>query len=123
MASRPMTFQEALDAYLAEARAVMIERQRKYGPENIRALGLRGVLDRVRNDKLERISRVVERQDLRRRCLDAGMPREIVDQYLPELQADFSDESLRDAIIDVVNYGLIMLMLLDGVWGLPLAGE
>lgn len=123
MASRPTTFEEALDERISEARAIMIERQRKYGANNVKALGLAGVLDRIRHDKIERLARVIERRRLRQECLRAGMPREVVDQYLPDLQADFSDEKMRDTIIDLVNYGLILLMLYDGVWGLPLSEE
>lgn len=123
MASRPQTFEEALDERLAECRAVMIQRQAKYGPRNVQALGLRGLLDRIRHDKIERLARVIERRHLREQCLAAGMPQDVVDRYLPDLQADYDDESLRDTMIDIANYALIMLMVHDGVWGLPLAGE
>lgn len=120
---RATTFEEALDERLSELRALLIERQRKYGPNNIRALGLAGILSRIEHDKMERLSRVIRRQALRDACLQAGLPRDVVDRYLPEPDGDFADESLRDAILDVAGYAIIMAMVYDGDWGLPLAEE
>lgn len=120
--SQPQTFEQALDSVLADMRAVMIERQKKYGPDNIRRLGIRGVMDRATNDKGGRLLRYYERQELREACLVAGMPTDVVDTYLPELSGDFPDDSVEDAHIDQANYaGPIALMLRRGIWGLPLA--
>lgn len=105
-------------------RAVIISRQRKYGPNNVLRLGIRGVLDRPMHDKMERLRRYYDREDLRARCPQAGMPQEVIDRYLPSLAADYADETLDDAHIDAANYvGVIALMLKRGWWGLPMEGE
>lgn len=120
----PQTFEEAVDRILAEMRAVMIERQRKYGPENIREQGVLGVLMRARNDKMNRLHRFYEREQVREMCLAHGMPQEVLDRYLPVLSGDFADDSVEDAHLDAANYvGPIGLMLRRGWWGLPLASE
>lgn len=92
------TFEEILDAKLAECRDVMIRKERDYGPNNIAAWGELGVAVRL-TDKVERL----------RHLLQSGRQP--------------SNESLRDTAIDITNYGLILLMLLDGEWGAPLAEE
>lgn len=124
MNDEPNTFEEAVDRILAEMRAVMIERQRKYGANNVWHLGIIGVLDRALHDKMERLRRYYDREDLRGRCREAGMPQEVIDRYLPSLAADYGDEALEDAHIDAANYvGVIALMLRRHWWGLPLAEE
>lgn len=121
--AQPMTFQEAVDLVLAEMRHIMIIRQRKYGPENIRGLGLLGVLQRALHDKGSRLLVHYEREDLRQRCLAAGMPQDVVDEHLPP-NGDYADESVDDAHIDLANYaGPIGIMLRRGWWGLPLADD
>lgn len=121
VADKPETFEEALDMALRDQRTIMVRRQNRYGPDNVRNLGLLGVLNRARQDKLGRIARVYEREYVRELCLMEGMPPEIVDQYLPSYRSNFDDESLEDAHIDAANYlGPISLMLLRGHWGLPL---
>lgn len=75
-------------ALFDELSNIMQERHSKYGPGNISRHGVPGILVRI-DDKLARLSHSGE---------------------------DFSDESYRDAWLDVVNYGLIALMFLDGTW-------
>lgn len=117
----PQTFEQALDLCLADMRRVMMERQRKYGADNIRRLGLRGVVDRAVNDKGGRLLRYYKREELRQQCAEAGMPPDVLDRYLPPLSGDFPDDSIEDAHIDQANYaGPISLMLKRGWWGLPL---
>ena len=124
MNDAPRTFEEALDRILGEMRQVMIERQHKYGPDNVRRLGILGVLDRAQHDKMARLRRYYEREELRSRCAEAGMPQEVIDRYLPSLAADYDDESLDDAHLDAANYvGVIALMLRRGWWGLKLQSE
>jgi len=119
--SSPQTFEEALDLCLADMRRVMIERQHKYGPDNIQRLGLRGVVDRAVNDKGGRLLRYYKREEIRQQCLEAGVPQEVLDRHLPTLAGDFPDDSVEDAHIDQANYaGPISLMLRRGWWGLPL---
>ena len=81
-------FELDLDDLLKEVRDLMADRHRKYGPGNISKRGIPGVLVRL-DDKLAR---------------------------LDNSDADFTDESYRDAWMDVVGYGLIALMWLDGDW-------
>lgn len=67
---------------------LMEGRHAKYGPGNISRHGVQGILVRM-DDKLARLA---------------------------HSEADHSDESYRDAWLDVINYGLIALMFMDGVW-------
>lgn len=120
----PRTFEEAVDLVLAQMRHTMIERQRKYGPENIFKQGLEGVLGRTESDKLARLHHYYDREFLRQKNLAQGVPQEVIDQYLPAHGGDFPDDSIEDAHIDAANYvGPISLMLKRGWWGLPLAEE
>jgi len=101
---KPKTFEEALDAELALMRGIMIARQTKYGPENIKQGGIHGLIVRMQ-DKLERI-----KQDHRKchvfKCIN---------------QRSLPDEEMDDAWIDLANYaGPIALMLVHGTWGLPM---
>lgn len=92
MTDAPRTWEQGLDAVLAHMRAIMVERHRKYGPENIRQYGVFGCLVRA-SDKLTRLSH------------DA---------------TDFPDESVDDTHTDLGNYGsVIPLMLRWGYWDLP----
>ena len=97
---RPKTFEDALDTILAEMRAVMIERQLKYGPTNIQDCGKPGIAVRL-SDKAAR---------LRHAWLDGR-------------GADAPDESVDDTLIDAANYAVIGLLLGRGWWGLPMEGE
>lgn len=101
------TFEGTFDELFAEAFDLLVERQRKYGPENIRQLGLFGVFSRMASDKIERIRR--------------GMNGTIAHGIIDIDTTDFGDESFDDALIDIANYALIMLALKRGLWGRPLA--
>ena len=96
-ADTPQTFEEALDLCLADMRRVMIERQHKYGPDNIQDCGKPGVAVRL-SDKAAR---------LRHAWLDGR-------------GVDAPDESVDDTLIDAANYAVIGLLLGRGWWGLPL---
>lgn len=77
-----------------EALNLLISKQNDYGPYNIsRAPG--GPLNGLRVRIFDKISRI-------NNLLDTGAT--------PE------NESLRDSFIDLANYGLIALMVLDGTW-------
>jgi len=95
MASRPQTFQEALAAVNEECDAIMVRKQLDYGPDNITTWGLLGIAVRS-TDKVMRLKEL----------LTSGRK--------PQ------NESLRDTLVDLRNYATIGLMLMDGVWGLPL---
>jgi hypothetical protein len=81
-------FGYGLAKVLDEVERVMHERHKKYGPGNINRHGIRGVMVRM-DDKIARVENTDE---------------------------DFTDESYRDAWLDLAGYGLIGLMLIDGTW-------
>ena len=103
----PGSFEATFADLYQEAFELLVERQRKYGPNNIRKLGLWGVFGRFADDKVERI----------RRSFNGTITNGELDVTL---DGDFGDEALEDAIIDSGNYPLIMLALLRGIWGRPL---
>lgn len=94
----PKTFEEALAGAIAECRDLMVLKQRDYGSENISSWGIIGVAVRA-NDKVARAKNLL---------LKNRQP---------------SNESLRDTFMDLANYGLIGLMILDGIWGMPMEEE
>lgn len=77
-----------LEELMVEVFELMEDRHQKYGSGNIAKRGIPGILVRL-DDKLARI--------------DNG-------------DMDYADESYRDAWMDVVGYGLVALMCLDGNW-------
>lgn len=79
------------DAHQDAARLIMVERQHKYGPHNISAMGFDGVIVRM-NDKFARL----------RNGLEAH-----------------GDESVADTLYDLANYSLIGLMVYEGSWPKP----
>lgn len=105
----PTTWEEGLDAVLHEMRAIMVERQDKYGPENITQQGLLGVLTRAQDDKIERIKGALNGSVVRGRV--------VLD---PIEDGSQTDDTFDDGCIDAANYiGPIMLMLKRGWWSLP----
>ncbi len=120
---KPQTWEEALDIVLQEQRRIMIERHKKYGPNNILQVGIKGVIDRACSDKIERLKTYYEPLYVRESLSKYGIPQDIIDQYVP-LPLEFDDESIEDAHIDAANYlGPISLMLRRGWWNLPMKGE
>lgn len=103
------TFQSTFQSIFDEAFDLLVERQRKYGPENIRKLGVFGVFGRLSDDKVERLRRAMNGR------IEHGNA--IIDDF-----ADFGDESFEDALFDIANYALIIIALKRGVWGRPLEG-
>ena len=105
-AAWPSTWEEALDAVLAEMRAVMVSRQDKYGPDNILRQGILGVLTRVQDDKIERIKGALNGTVVRGRV------------FLDPIPEGDDDDTFTDGVIDAANYLVIMLMLYRRWWGL-----
>ena len=73
---------------------ILIKKQADYGPHNIgRAPGgaLNGLIVRIH----DKISRII---------------------HLTSNEVDPQNESLRDSYVDLANYALIALMVLDGTW-------
>jgi hypothetical protein len=89
-----LKFETDLKTQFAEAQAVLIKKHADYGPKNI-SLSPGGPLNglRVRMwDKLARINNLV----------DSG--------------ANPENESLKDSFLDLANYAIIAMMVLDGQW-------
>ena len=92
------TFERALDAEWAQARALMVSKQVAYGSKNVEVFGELGILVRA-SDKLERL------------------------KHLTATGADPDWETVEDTWRDLMNYALIALMLRHGAWGLPMEAE
>lgn len=90
----PPHLREWLDALVDEAKAVMRERGKKYGPGNIAEWGELGVLVRL-SDKMARLREM---------------------QQNGSSASDFADESVEDTYIDIINYGIIALAWRRGLW-------
>ena len=89
-----LEFQDDLAGQFSEAQAVLLKKHADYGPKNI-SLSPGGPLNglRVRMwDKLARINNLI----------DNGVT--------PE------NESLKDSFLDLANYSIIAMMVLDGQW-------
>ena len=87
-------FEDSLASKFDEAEALLIKKHKDYGPKNISESpggALNGLRVRM-HDKLARINHLY----------DSGAA--------PE------NESLRDSFIDMANYAIIALMVLDGEW-------
>jgi len=93
--NKPATFEQALARLNAECDRVMVKKQLDYGNLNIAIWDILGVAVRL-TDKVMRLRELI---------LSGRLPQ---------------NESIRDTAVDIRNYGLILLMLVDGLWGLPM---
>jgi len=122
--NEPQTWEEALDICLDEMREIMIDRHKKYGPKNILALGIKGVLDRGIHDKGQRLLTHYKPIWAREELINYGIPEEKIERLLAEhmpMPDEFADETIEDAHYDFANYvGPICLMLRRGWWELPM---
>lgn len=87
-------FKEVAKPFYSETFQVLVKKQSDYGPKNI-SLSPGGPLNGLRvrmHDKLSRINHLI----------DSGAT--------PE------NESLRDSFLDLANYSIIAMMVLDGTW-------
>jgi hypothetical protein len=87
-------FSDALDDKFVEAQGLLLKKHKDYGPKNI-SQSPGGPINGLRvrmHDKLARIN------------------------HLYDNGASPENESLRDSFIDLVNYGIIALMVLDDEW-------
>jgi hypothetical protein len=87
-------FEKAVSSKYIEAEQLLLRKHRDYGPKNISGSpggALNGLRVRI-HDKLARINNLY----------DSGAT--------PE------NESLRDSFIDMANYALIALLVIDGEW-------
>jgi hypothetical protein len=102
MTEERRSFEARMEPYYREAFAILCERQRRYGPTNIISAGTWGVLEQLTN-KVERA-----RAQIQGEVVDGKV---LIDQLGIEREA-----VLRDSIIDLVNYSVILLALRDGEW-------
>lgn len=87
-------FVNSVESRIDECAEILISKQEDYGPYNIsRAPG--GPLNGLRVRIFDKISRI-------NNLIDSGV--------------DPKHESLRDSFLDLANYGIIGLMVIDGVW-------
>lgn len=100
------SFEDVFRDIFDEAFNLLVERQKKYGPENVRKLGLYGIFTRI-EDKMERL----------RHAFNGEMKR---GEFSVTETDESSDESLDDGDIDAANYHLIRVALRRGLWGKPL---
>jgi hypothetical protein len=87
-------FRDIAVSYYDDALNVLVKKQADYGPKNI-AHAPGGALNGLRvrmHDKMSRINNLVD------------------NNATPE------NESLRDSFLDMLNYSVIAMMVLDGVW-------
>lgn len=108
--SEQETFEEVFEKIYGEAWDIMMQRQRRYGPENIRKQGLHGVTTRIGEDKLSRI-----KNTLRGKVIAGEV---VLDEMGPEEMA-----VAEDAFFDIANYSLICISLMRKKWGAPMKHE
>lgn len=92
--SNSSAFEEAVQQKFQHAKSVLLQKHKDYGPLNI-ALAPGGAINGLRvrmHDKLARINHLV----------DSGAK--------PE------NESLKDSFLDLANYAIIAMMVLDNEW-------
>lgn len=108
----PVTFEDTVDDVLFEVASLIIERQRTYGPDNIRQQGIFGIVNRIGNDKLARI-----RQRLNGAIVNG-------DIRLNEIDLGSVDEpGIINDLADVIGYAVCGILLARGEWGRPLSEE
>ena len=102
------TFEAVFEDIFREALDLLIERQRKYGPDNIANQGLYGIITRIADDKIARVRTAMNgRVVYVKVVIDPISDREAADTF-------------EDALLDIANYSLIALALKRGLWGKPL---
>jgi hypothetical protein len=104
------TFEQEFHRIYAEAFALLIAKQRRYGNSNIEQLGLHGVISRISFDKVSRALKFMNGRIVNGKVELDGMD-------------DSTEESLEDTLLDIANYALIAVALRRGVWGKPLEEE
>jgi hypothetical protein len=88
------SFNDAVQFKFQEAKSVLLQKQKDYGPKNI-SHSPGGPLNGLRvrmHDKLARIN------------------------HLVETGATPENESLKDSFLDLANYAIIAMLVLDGEW-------
>jgi hypothetical protein len=88
------TFNEAVQQKFQHAKSVLLQKHKDYGPLNI-ALAPGGAINGIRVRMWDKIARI---------------------NHLLETGADPQNESLKDSFLDLANYAIIAMMVLDDEW-------
>lgn len=105
----PREFTEYFADLSQESYDVLIQRQEGYGPSNIEGLGPYGVFSRLALDKCGRIATSLNG------TIKSGVP---------QVSPDWFNDGVRDALIDISNYALILIALGENKWSeVARAGE
>jgi hypothetical protein len=105
----PKEFIEYFADLSQESYDILIQRQEGYGPSNIEGLGPYGVFSRLALDKCGRIATSLNG------TIKSGVP---------QVSPDWFNDGVRDALIDISNYALILIALGEGKWSeVARAGE
>jgi hypothetical protein len=114
MPDNPKTWEEALLLVSGKRLDLCMQRHYKYGPGNIAAFGLLGVVIRL-SDKIERLKTAIETA-----VKDDGWNGNLASLTFADTHAD---ETVIDTLSDVGNYADIARMLMAGYWHLPIEGD
>lgn len=105
-------FEDAIAAVFDAAQDIMLSKRAQRGTDNITEQGLSGVLARLASDKAARLRATYHKTVLWEAALEnpSAFPAEglIIDA-----------NGLVDDLLDTINYAVIALTLLYGVWSLP----
>ncbi len=85
---------EEFEKIQGEGRRLCIQKNRAYGEKNISIFGLDGVIVRM-SDKVQRLISLA---------------------YHRDFKGDGLEETVADTLIDISNYAIISIMLLQGSW-------
>lgn len=102
------TFEDVFEGIFDEALELLIERQRKYGPDNIANQGIYGIITRIADDKIARVRTSLNGTVVNGRVV----VNPIVDRE--------AQDTFEDALLDIANYALIAIALKRGLWGKPM---
>ena len=96
------SFENRMSPLYDKAFNILVERQRKYGPNNILQAGEWGVMEQIQN-KVAR-ARAQLHGEIRSGQVELGtMSAETMEVY-------------RDSLLDLANYSLILIALAEGRW-------
>lgn len=102
------TFEAVFESIFKEALELLIERQRKYGPDNIANQGIYGIITRIADDKIARVRTAMNGQVVNGKIV------------IDPIEDREAEDTFEDALLDIANYALIALALKRGLWGKPL---
>ena len=102
------TFEDVFEEIFKEALDLLIERQHKYGPDNIANQGIYGIITRIADDKIARV----------RTAMNGKVTNGKI--FIDPIEDREAEDTFEDALLDIANYALIALAIKRGLWGKPL---